>query len=212
MNGRPLDISWAEENVPAILEIWYPGTEGGNAAANLLLGDAVPGGKLPFTWVKNVGQIPLYYSHNLTQDPKKNDQRYWNEKSVPLYPFGYGLSYTTFAYSNLRLSQPAIKIGNSVEVAVDVKNTGTRPGDEVVQIYIHQHAGSASRPVRELKGFERLSLAVGEAKTVRFRLGPDELRYWSAAARDWVQEAETFDVWVGGDSAAQLHSTFQVVP
>ena len=210
INGRPLDISWAAQNIPAILEAWYPGSEGGNAVADLLFGDAVPGGKLPFTWIKNAGQIPLYYSHNLTQNPGEQEKRYWNEKVVPLYPFGYGLSYTTFAFSNLKVNQPEIKIGNAVEVTVDVKNTGSRAGDEVVQLYIHQQAGSASRPIRELKGFERVALAPGETKTVRFKLGPEELRYWSAAARDWVQEAENFDVWVGNDSTASLHAMFQV--
>lgn len=230
LSGRPLDISWAAQNIPSILEVWYPGTEGGHAVADLLFGDAVPGGKLPFTWVQNAGQVPLYYSHNLTQSPDEQDKRYWNEKGAPLYPFGYGLSYTTFEISNLKLSsaeikslanrsevkslkvsQPEIRIGSSLEVTVDVKNTGGRSGDEVVQLYLHQQAGSASRPVRELKGFERVKLAAGETKTVRFKLGPGELRYWSAAVRDWVQEAETFDVWVGSDSNAQLHSTFKVI-
>ncbi len=210
LNGRPLDITWAAQNVPSILEAWYPGSEGGNAVADLLFGDAVPGGKLPFTWVKNAGQIPLYYSHNLTQNPGEQEKRYWNEKVVPLYPFGYGLSYTTFAFSNLKVNQPEIKIGHTAEVTVDVKNTGSRAGDEVVQLYIHQQAGRASRPVRELKGFERVALAPGETKTVRFRLGPDELRYWNASAKDWMQEAENFDVWVGNDSTASLHSTFRV--
>ena len=169
-------------------------------------------------------------SHNLTQGPDEQDKRYWNEKGAPLYPFGYGLSYTTFEISNLKLSsaeikslanrsevkslkvsQPEIRVGSSLEVTVDVKNTGRRSGDEVVQLYLHQQAGSTSRPVRELKGFERVTLAAGETKTVRFKLGPSELRYWSAAVRDWVQEAETFDVWVGNDSNASLHSTFKVV-
>ncbi len=212
LNGRPLNITWAAQNVPSILEAWYPGSEGGNAVADLLFGDAVPGGKLPFTWIKNAGQSPFYYSHNLTQNPGEQEKRYWNEKAVPLYPFGYGLSYTNFAFSNLKVSQPEIKIGNTAEVTVDVKNTGSRAGDEVVQLYIHQQAGGASRPIRELKGFERVALAPGEIKTVRFKLGPEELRYWNAAARDWVQEAETFDVWVGNDSSASLHSTFRVTP
>jgi beta-glucosidase len=211
LNGRPLDISWAAQNIPSILEAWYPGSEGGSAVADLLFGDANPCGKLPVTWMKHVGQIPIYYSHNLTQNPAEQDKRYWNEKSVPLYPFGYGLSYTTFAFSNLKVSQPEVKIGNNLEVTVDVKNTGSRTGDEVVQLYIHQQAGSASRPVRELKGFEHVTLAPGETKTVRFKLGPDELRYWSAAVKNWVQEAETFDVWVGNDSTASLHSTFKVI-
>jgi len=211
MSGRPLDISWAEQNIPSILEIWHPGSEGGNAVADLLFGNAVPGGKLPITWMKHVGQVPIYYSHNLTQKPGEQDRRYWNEKSVPLYPFGYGLSYTTFAFSNLKVSQPEIKVGSAIEVTVDVKNTGNRAGDEVVQLYIHQQAGSASRPVRELKGFERIALGPEETKTVRFKLGPQELRYWSAAARDWVQETEQFDVWVGNDSTASLHAMFKVV-
>jgi len=211
INGRPLDITWAEQNVLAILEAWYPGSQAGNAIADLLLGDAVPGGKLPFTWVKNAGQIPFYHSHNLTQNPGEQEKRYWHEKAAPLYPFGYGLSYTTFAFSNLKVSQPETKIGETVEVSVDVKNTGTRAGDEVVQLYIHQQAGGASRPIRELKGFERIALAAGETKTLRFKLGPNELRYWNAAARDWVQDAENFDVWVGGDSSASLHSTFRVM-
>jgi beta-glucosidase len=211
MSGRPLDISWAAQNIPAILEIWYPGSEGGNAVADLLFGDANPGGKLPLTWMKHVGQVPIYYSHNLTQNPAEQTRRYWNEEAVPLYPFGYGLSYTTFAFSNLKVSQPEIKVGSVIEVSVDVKNTGSRGGDEVVQLYIHQRAGSSSRPIRELKGFERIALAPGETKTVRFKLGPPELRYWSSAARDWVQEAEDFDVWVGNDSASSLHSTFRVI-
>jgi len=211
INGRPLDITWAAENVPSILEAWYPGSAAGNAVADLLFGDAVPGGKLPFTWIKNAGQVPFYYSHNLTQNPGEQEKRYWNGNAVPLYPFGYGLSYTTFAFSNLKVSQPEIKIGETVEVTVDVKNTGPRSGDEVVQLYIHQQAGGASRPIRELKGFERVTLAAGETKTVHLKLGPNELRYWNAAARDWVQDAENFDVWVGGDSSASLHSTFRVM-
>ncbi|HVE55747.1 MAG TPA: beta-glucosidase BglX [Pyrinomonadaceae bacterium] len=213
MNGRPLDITWAaQNNVSSILEIWYPGTRGGTAAANLLFGDANPGGKLPVTWMRNAGQIPIYYSHNTTQDPSLQGKRYWNEESVPLYPFGYGLSYTTFAISNMKMNKTQIKPGDTVEVSVDVKNTGNRTGDEVVQLYIHQQAGSASRPVRELKGFERVTLAPGETKTIRFALGKKELQYWSAATKSWVQEAETFDVWVGNDSNAANHSTFKVVP
>lgn len=212
MNGRPLDITWAaENNVASILEIWYPGTRGGEAVANLLFGDANPGGKLPVTWMRNAGQIPIYYSHNLTQDPSQQGKRYWNEESTPLYPFGYGLSYTTFAFSNMKVEKPEVKIGATVEVSIDVKNTGTRTGDEVVQLYIHQQAGSASRPVRELKGFERITLAPGETKTVRFKLGKKELEYWSSATKTWVQEAENFDLWVGNDSNAANHFTFKVV-
>ncbi len=211
LNGRPLDITWADKNVPAILEAWYPGTDGGNAVADLLFGDAVPGGKLPFTWVRNAGQIPFYYSHNLTQNPAEQEKRYWDQKVVPLYPFGYGLSYTTFVFSDLKVAKQEVRVGGDTEVTVNVRNTGSRAGDEVVQLYIHQQAGSASRPVRELKGFERVTLAPGETKAVRFKIGPQELRYWSASVRNWVQEAEIFDVWVGNDSTASLHSTFKVI-
>ena len=214
VNGRPLNLVWASEHVPAILEAWHPGSEGGNAIADLLFGDAVPGGKLPVTWPRNAGQVPIYYAHNLTHQPETSERftsRYWDEPSSPLFPFGYGLSYTTFAYSNLRLKQAQVKLGDKVEVSVDVRNTGKVAGDEVAQLYIHQRAGSASRPVRLLKGFERIALAPGETKTVSFVLGKDELSYWSTATGGWVQEAEAFDLWIGGDSAAQLHSEFRVV-
>jgi len=214
INGRPLDISWAVGRVPAILEAWHPGTEGGNAIADLLYGDATPGGKLPVTWPRSSGQIPIYYARHLTQKPETaNDftSHYWDIASSPLYPFGYGLSYTTFAYSNLRVSKSDAKVGESVQVLVDIQNTGPKAGEEVVQIYIHQRSGSTSRPVRELKGFERIALAPGEKKTVRFTLGPSELTYWSTAVRAWVQEAATFDVWAGGDSTATLTTTFRVI-
>ncbi len=212
LNGRPLNIKWASEHVPAILEAWYPGTQGGNAVANLLFGDAVPGGKLPFTWPRDVGQVPIYYAHNLTQAPDDEGKRYWDEESTPLYPFGYGLSYSTFVFSNLQLSQSEIKPGEAVEVSVDVENTGASPADEVAQLYIHQQSGSTSRPVRELKGFDRVTLAAHEKKTVHFSLGNDELTYWSTAKKDWVEEPATFDVWAGEDSRAALHSTFSIRP
>ncbi|HEU4715059.1 MAG TPA: beta-glucosidase BglX [Pyrinomonadaceae bacterium] len=214
INGRPLDISWAVNRVPAILEAWHPGGEGGNAVADLIWGDATPGGKLPVTWPRSSGQIPIYYAHNLTQNPetaKDFKSRYWDIPSSPLFPFGYGLSYTTFAYSNLRMNKAEAKIGETLEVLVDVENTGRRAGEEVAQLYVHQRSGSASRPVRELKGFERIALAAGEKKTVRFTLGKSELTYWSSAAKGWVQEPATFDVWAGGDSAATLTTTFRVV-
>ena len=214
INGRPLDISWATSRVPAILEAWHPGTEGGNAIADLIYGDATPGGKLPVTWPRSSGQIPIYYAHNLTQQPetaKDFTSRYWDMPTAPLYPFGYGLSYTTFAYSNLRVSKTEAKLSESVEVSVDIENTGRRPGEEVAQLYIHQRSGSASRPVRELKGFERIALAPGEKKTVRFTLGKSELTYWSSATKGWVQEPATFDLWAGGDSTATLTTTFRVV-
>jgi beta-glucosidase len=208
LNGRPLNIKWAAEHVPAILDAWYPGTQGGNAIANLLFGDAVPGGKLPIMWPRDAGQIPIYYAHNTTQAPENQGKRYWDEESTPLYPFGYGLSYSNFTFSNLKLSRAEIKPGESVDVSVDLENTGATSADEVAQLYIHQQYGSTSRPVRELKGFERITLAAHEKKTVHFSLGNDELTYWSTAKNNWVEEPATFDVWVGADSTAQLHANF----
>ncbi|HEX3184223.1 MAG TPA: glycoside hydrolase family 3 C-terminal domain-containing protein, partial [Pyrinomonadaceae bacterium] len=214
INGRPLDISWAASNVSAILEAWHPGSEGGNAIADVLYGDATPGGKLPVTWPRNAGQIPIYYAHHTTQKPdnaKGFTSRYWDIPTSPLYPFGYGLSYSTFKFSNLRVSKSEMRLGESVEVMVDVENTGPRAADEVAQLYIHQRYGSASRPVRELKGFERITLGPGQTKTVRFTLGKAELTYWSSAAKAWVQEPAVFDLWAGADSTAALTTTLRVV-
>ena len=214
VNGRPLDISWAASHIPAILEAWHPGTEGGNAIADVLFGDATPGGKLPVTWPRSAGQIPIYYAHHLTQAPENGKgftSRFWDIPTSPLYPFGYGLSYSTFSFSNLRVSKPEVRLGEGVEVLVDVENTGRHAGDEVAQLYIHQRYGSTSRPVRELKGFERITLAPGEKRTVRFTLGKAELTYWSSAAKAWLQEPAVFDLWAGADSTAQLTTTFRVV-
>jgi beta-glucosidase len=210
MNGRPLDLRWAAEQVPAILDIWYPGTQGGAAVANLLFGDAVPGGKLPFTWPRAVGHVPLIYGHTASHEPERQDRRYWDETSTPLFPFGHGLSYSTFAYNGLRLDRDRIVAGEALIVAVEVTNTGARAGDEVVQLYIRQRHGRAARPVRELKGFRRVTLEAGETGTVEFVLGPDALRYWHPLERTWVIDAATFDVWVGGASTAELHAEFEV--
>jgi beta-glucosidase len=215
VGGRPLNVTWAADRVPAILEAWQPGTEAGNAIADVLFGDVNPGGKLPVSWPRRAGQEPLYYSHNLTHMPEGSwlyRSLYWEEPNAPLYPFGYGLSYTTFAISNLQLSKSVVKIGEPVEVAAIVDNTGAVAGDEVVQLYIHQKAGSASRPVRELKGFKRISLTPGEKQAVRFTLSKDELTYWSTSRKAWVEEPEEFDVWVGSDSKATLHASFRVTP
>lgn len=211
MNGRPLDLRWAAEHVPAILDIWYPGTQGGAAVANLLFGGVAPGGKLPFTWPRSVGQVPMIYSHTRSHEPEKQDTRYWNEESTPLFPFGYGLSYTTFAFSNLGVDRSNIEPGESLTVSVDVTNTGSRTADEVVQLYIHQRYGTASRPVRELKGFQRTALQPGESRAVQFTIGSAELRYWNSAKKDWTIDESTFDVFVGGDSTATLSTAFQIV-
>jgi beta-glucosidase len=214
LNGRPLSLGWAAEHMPAILEAWEPGSEGGHAVADILFGDVNPGGKLPVTFPRKGGHAPLYYARNLTHWPEDHSMyrsRYWDGPTTPLYPFGFGLSYTTFSITNLKVEAPQVKVGDEVAVTADVTNTGTVAGDEVVQLYIHQKAGSDSRPKRELKGFERLTLAPGATKTVRFRLGPAELGYWSTSAGKWVQDAEAFDVWVGADSLATLQAGFAVV-
>ena len=151
------------------------------------------------------------YSHTRSHEPDNQGRRYWDEESTPLFPFGHGLSYASFSYSNLTLDRASIGPDEALTVSVDVTNTGNREAEEVVQLYIHQRYGLASRPVRELKGFQRVSLAAGESCTLQFPLGRAELSYWNAAARDWVVDASTFDVWVGGDSTAELATTFQVV-
>jgi beta-glucosidase len=212
MNGRPLDLRWAAENVPAILDIWYPGTQGGTAVANLIFGAVAPGGKLPFSWPRTVGQVPIIYSHTISHEPANQAKRYWDIESTPLFPFGHGLSYSPVDYSELTLDNDSIGAGDSITVSVRVTNTGERPAEEVVQLYLHQRHGTASRPVRELKGFRRIALAPGESEIVELSVGPDERRYWNAAARDWVLDASTFDVYVGGDSAASLTTTFEVTP
>lgn len=212
MNGRPLDITWASEHVPAILEAWYPGTQGGNAIANLLYGRAVPGGKLPFTWPRSVGQLPIFYAHNATHAPKDQEKRYWNEESTPLYPFGFGLSYAAFSFSNLHLDKPAVKRGETLSVSVDVENTSDTAGDEVAQLYLHQRFGTSSRPVRELKGFQRVSIAPHEKKTLRFSLTKEDRAYWSSATKSEVNDISEFDLWIGGDSAATLHESFVAAP
>jgi beta-glucosidase len=214
LNGRPLSIVWASEHVPAILEAWEPGSEGGNAVADILFGDANPGGKLPVTFPRSGSHAPLYYARNLTHAPEGSfmySSRYWDSTPTPLYPFGFGLSYTTFSIDNLKLSATEVKLGQSVTVTADLTNTGQVTGDEVVQLYIHQRAGSDSRPMRELKGFERITLQPGEMKTVTFHLGPDELGYWSTKAGKWIQEPAEFDIWVGADSLATLQTDFTVV-
>ncbi len=214
LNGRPLSINWAAENVPAILEAWEPGSEGGHAVANILFGDVNPGGKLPVSFPRSASHAPLYYARNLTHSPEGHpmyNPRYWDGIPTTLYPFGYGLSYTTFSINNLNISASQITVGETVHVTADVTNTGTLAGDEVVQLYIHQRYGSDSRPMRELKGFERVSLQPNETKTVSFILGPDQLQYWSTDQGQWVQESTRFDIWVGADSQATLQAELTVI-
>jgi len=211
---RPLDLSWASEHIPAIMDCYFGGTETGNAVADLLAGDAVPGGKLPVTWPRSAGQIPIYYAHTNSHKPYDAadfTSRYWDLATSPLYLFGYGLSYSTFSISDLHLSAKTSPMDGSITATVRVANTGTRAADEVVQLYLHQRFGSASRPVRELKGFRRITLLPGQKQEISFVIGRQERNYWSAAKDGWVVEASDFDVWVGNSSQADLHDTFTVV-
>ena len=204
LSGRPLSIGWAATHVPAILQTWFPGSEGGHAIADLLYGDATPSGKLPLTWPRSAGQSPQFLASNLTHQPEGTpmySSRYWDEQSTPLYPFGHGLSYTKFEYSNLRV--------NGAQIAVDVRNSGSRAAEEVAQLYVHQRAGTASRPARQLKGFAKIALNAGEKRTLQFPLGKEQLSFWSPLEKKWVFEKELFDVWAGGDSKAGLHVTYR---
>lgn len=208
MSARPLNLH--DSKASAILDIWYPGSQGGSAVADLLTGDAVPGGKLPFTWIRSAAHAPNFYDQLLSHKPEPANGRYWNETSEPTYPFGFGLSYTQFTYSNLKLAKSHYALGEPITVSVDVANTGARAGDEVAQLYIHQREGTSVRPIRELKGFRRMALQAGETRSVTFTLEAESLRYWSSATRGWVADEAAFDVWVGGDSRAPLHAQFIV--
>ena len=170
INGRALSIRWAAENSPAIVEAWMCGEQGGNAVADVLFGDYNPSGKLPVTIPRHVGQLPVYYNHS-----KNKWEKYVDMPSTPLYEFGYGLSYTTFEYSNLKILPDEINPAGEVQITLDVKNTGKVKGDEVAQLYINDVISSVSTPIKELKGFAKISLEPGETKTVKFKLLPEDL-------------------------------------
>ncbi|MDQ1523787.1 MAG: beta-glucosidase [Pyrinomonadaceae bacterium] len=213
MNGRPLTINWLAENAPAILETWFAGTQGGHAIADVLFGDVNPGGKLPVTFPRAVGQLPLYYNHKRTGRPptdQKYTSKYLDVPWTPLYPFGYGLSYTQFRLSDLRLSAQSIRPDGQLTASVELENTGARAGDEVVQLYLRDVAASVTRPVKELKGFERVTLAPGERRRVEFRLTPAHLGFYNRALRFTVEPGD-FKVFAGTSSADGLEASFKVV-
>ncbi|NNU16169.1 beta-glucosidase BglX [Parvularcula sp. ZS-1/3] len=206
MGGRPQDLSWADENVPAIFQGWHLGHESGNAVASILTGAYNPSGKLPMTFPRAVGQVPIYYNALNTGRPGPKKEVFWQHytdmTNDPLYPFGHGLSYTDFDYSRLRARQR----GENVEVSVRVRNTGDMAGQEVAQLYIWDRAATVARPIRELKGFEKFELAPGKTKTVSFTLTPDELGFYKGDG-SFVTEPGAFDIFVGGSSAAELKTT-----
>ena len=210
MNGRPLDLTGVYDKVPAILEAWYPGSAGGTAVARVLFGDVNPGGKTPVTWPRSVGQVPTYYAHNLTHSPEGQGTRYWDAISTPLIPFGFGLSYTSFTIAPPQAEQPELAPGGKITLSTTVTNTGDRTGDEVVQLYIHQRAGRASRPVRLLQGFERITLTPGESRKVSFTLDEENVSYWNSVEHTWVIDPGVFDAWIGNSSQAPGHTTFTV--
>jgi len=211
-NGRPLDLSRLDAQAPAILEAWYPGTEGARAVAKVLFGKGNPGGKLPVTFPRSLGQVPLYYNHRNPGRPfdpnNKYTSKYLDSPVDPLYPFGYGLSYSSFTLSGLSVAPASIKPDGSVTARVDVQNVSSRPGDEVVQLYIRQASGSETRPVRELKGFKRVTLAPGEKKTLEFGLGPKELGYYYAGG--FAVEPGRFNVYAATSSVGGLEASFEV--
>ena len=213
-NGRPLTISWAAEKIPTIVEAWQLGTETGNAVAQVLYGDYNPSGKLPMSFPRNIGQVPISYNHYSTgRFTNKDNNVFWSHYSdvekTPLYPFGYGLSYTTFEYSNLKINKKTFSKGEKVEVSVDLKNTGKVTGKEVAQLYLQDEFASVVRPVKELKGFEMIELKAGETKTITFTLTDAELGFYNNQ-NEFVVEPGTFKVMVGGNSDAKLSDKFEV--
>jgi beta-glucosidase len=215
MNGRPLILEWASDHVPAIVETWFLGVEAGNATADVLFGDVNPSGRLPVTFPRVLGQVPLYYNHRNTGRPpdvnNKFSSKYIDVPVTPRYPFGYGLSYTTFAYSNLKLSATRARASDSITATVTVANTGNREGTEVVQLYVRDEVASVSRPVRELKAFRRVTLKPGESRSIDLRIALKDLWFYGLDMKP-VVEPGTFRVFVGSNSAEGLEATFECIP
>ncbi|RZS99472.1 beta-glucosidase BglX [Aquimarina brevivitae] len=215
-NGRPLTITWADEHIPAIVEAWHLGSQSGNAIAQVLYGDYNPSGKLPMSFPRSVGQSPLYYNYKNTGRPSSDgpDIVFWShysdEKNTPLYAFGYGLSYTTFQYDDVNVKMISANAKEPiVEVSVNLTNTGTMAGKEVVQLYIRDHFASITRPVKELKGFEMVSLAPGEQKTIRFKLTTEQLGFYDNTG-NYMIEPGMFSVFVGGSSDTTKEANFEL--
>jgi beta-glucosidase len=212
-NGRPLAIPWAAKNIPAIVEAWHLGTQSGHAIAQVLYGDYNPSGKLPMTFPRNVGQLPIYYNYKNTGRPSTDNPEsvFWSHytdiENTPLYPFGYGLSYSKFEYSNLKLDTKTLHKNGKIKVSVDVKNNSTVDGKEVVQLYIRDLIASATRPVRELKGFELTEIKAGQTKTVTFTITEKTIEFYSAR-KIWEAEPGDFQLFVGGSSMATLQADF----
>ncbi len=215
MNGRPLAIPWMAENVPAIVEAWHLGSEAGNAIADVLFGKYSPSGKLPMSFPRDVGQIPMYYNHKHTgrAQAKSPNEVFWSHytdvPNTPLFPFGFGLSYTTFEYSPIRLSKNTFKKGEQITATVTLKNTGKYEGTEIVQLYIRDLVGSLTRPVKELKGFQKISLKPGESKEVSFTISARDLEYYTAR-KQWESESGDFHLFIGTNSQEVQQTAFRL--
>ena len=212
--GRPLALKWEEENIPAILNVWFPGSEAGNSIADVLFGKVNPSGKLSTTFPQNVGQVPLYYAHKNTGRPlaegkwfEKFRSNYLDVSNDPLYPFGFGLSYTTFNYSDVKLSANTLTKGKSITASVTLSNTGKYDGKEVVQLYIRDLVGSITRPVKELKGFQKVSLKAGESKTISFNISENDLKFYNSELK-FVAEPGDFQVFIGTNSRDVKEAAF----
>ncbi|WP_221640719.1 beta-glucosidase BglX [Actinoallomurus bryophytorum] len=213
-NGRPLTLAKVAASAPSILEAWFPGVQAGNAVADVLFGKVDPGGKLPVSFPRAIGQVPIYYDHEPTGRPCDAGQKYTSRyrdlpSCDPLYPFGYGLSYTKFAISGLKLSSAKMPVDGRISASVEVRNTGGRGGDEVVQLYIHDPVASISQPVRRLRGFQRVTLAPGQTKHLTFTLTRQDVGFYDNGGH-FVVEPGTIDVYAGDSSTASLHDAFQV--
>ena len=215
-NGRPMTLVWENENVPAILDVWFGGSTAAQAIGDVLFGDVNPSGKLTASFPRNVGQIPIFYNHKNTGRPLGNDKwfskfrsNYLDVPNEPLFPFGYGLSYTTFTYSDIRISAAELAQNGELTAEVTVTNTGKRDGTEVVQLYIRDLVGSVTRPVKELKGFERIFLKAGESKTVKFKITPEMLKFYNYDLK-YINEAGDFTVMIGSNSEQVKSAGFKL--
>lgn len=215
--GRPLALKWESENVPAILNVWFGGSEAGSAIADVLFGEVSPSGKLSTSFPQNVGQVPIYYNHKNTGRPlaegkwfQKFRSNYLDVSNEPLFPFGFGLSYTSFSYSDISLSRNSIRPGETLTATVTLTNTGAVTGKEVVQLYIRDMVGSITRPVMELKGFQKITLRPGESRKVSFAVSISDLKFYNSNLQ-WMAEPGHFKLFIGGDSRDTQQADFKLL-
>ncbi|RYG00083.1 MAG: glycosyl hydrolase, partial [Chitinophagaceae bacterium] len=213
MNGRPLTLSWEDQHLDAILETWYGGTQAGAAISDVLFGKANPAGRITMSYPRNVGQIPVYYNAKNTGRPFDNGQKYTTKyldvANTPLYPFGYGLSYSTFTYGDIKLSKETITSGSPITASITVTNSGKYEGEEVVQLYIRDLVGSVTRPVLELKGYQKISLKKGESRELKFQITTEDLKFVNSDLK-WITEPGDFKVFIGPNSRDTKEAAFKL--